>query len=264
MAVLPTHEQAGRMRVDVAGLLAAGSGERFRQAGFELPKPLIPVAGTPLIGRTLALLEAGGIRVVYVVVREAFAEAVRRYVEGRPLRLTVHWVVRTTPGSLHSFFALAPFLREHPRFLLTTVDAVADPAEFQAFLAAGQADDVSWDGLLACTTFVQDERPLWIRVDAEHRILEVAPPPDRATCVTGGLYVFSSRVFQMMESAQAQGVHRLRDFLRLLAESGYRLQGYHFSRIIDVDDPTDRTEAERFLGRRSRRPDGVTGSRESP
>lgn len=252
------------MQLDVVGLLAAGSGERFRQAGFESPKPLIPVAGMPLIGRTLALLEAGGIRVVYAVVREAFAEAVRRYVEGLPLRLTVHWVIRTTPGSLHSFFALAPFLQAYPRFLLTTVDAVADPAEFQAFLAAGQADDVSWDGLLACTTFVQDERPLWIRVDAEHRILEVAPPPDRATCVTGGLYVFSSRVFQMMESAQAQGVHRLRDFLRLLAESGYRLQGYHFSRIIDVDDPTDRTEAERFLGRRSRRPDGVTGSRESP
>ncbi|MCS7313050.1 MAG: NDP-sugar synthase [Acidobacteria bacterium] len=235
------------MQVETAGLLAAGSGERFRQAGFERPKPLIPVAGMPLIGRMLSLLEASGIRVVYAVVREAFAEAVRHYVEGLSLRLTVHWVVRTTPGSFHSFFALHPFLRDHPRVLLTTVDTVADPVEFQAFLAASRTDDVPWDGLLACTAFVQDERPLWIQVDTGHRILEVASPPDRATCVTGGLYVFSSRIFQRMELARAQGIHRLRDFLRRLAEDGYRLQGFHFSRIIDVDDPTDLAEAESFL-----------------
>ncbi len=238
------------MRVDVAGLLAAGAGERFRQAGYETPKPLVPVAGTPLIGRTLALLEAGGIRVVYGVVREAFAEAVGRYVESLPLRLTVHWVVRTTPGSFHSLSALAPFLRGCPRFLLATVDVVADPAEFQAFLAAGRADDASWDGLLACTDFVRDEHPLRIRVDAGHRILEVGSPPERSTCVTGGLYVLSDRLWAAMDSARARGVRRLRDFLGFLAERGYFLQGYHFSWVVDVDDPTDRAEAERFLGPR--------------
>jgi len=230
-----------------AGLLAAGSGERFRQAGYATPKPLIPVAGTPLIGRTLSLLEAGGIRTVYVVVNEAFAPAVRRYVEDLSLRLTVRWVVRTTPGSFHSLLALVPFLRGRSRVLLATVDAVVNPAEFRAFLFAGRADDVSWDGLLACTAFVRDERPLWVRTDTEHRIREVAPPPDRATCVTGGLYVLSARALSMTESARARGIDRLRDFLRFLAEVGYSLQGYHFSRIVDVDDAADLVEAEHFL-----------------
>lgn len=229
-----------------AGLLAAGSGERFQRAGFDLPKPLIPVSGIPLIGRTLRLLESGGIREVYCIIHEAFAEAVLRYVRSLSPRMAVRWVVRTTPSSMHSLLALAPFLKSHDRFLVVTVDAVADPAEFQGFLRAGEADG-AWDGLLACTGFVRDEMPLRIRVDPRHRILEFGVPTTRMTCVTAGLYVFRPRIFEMMSPALRQGVQRLRNFLRFLAERGYRFQGFHFSKVIDVDDPEDLAEAEQWL-----------------
>ncbi len=39
------------------GILAAGAGSRLRAGGFHMPKPLLPIAGVPLIGRLLGALQ---------------------------------------------------------------------------------------------------------------------------------------------------------------------------------------------------------------
>jgi NDP-sugar pyrophosphorylase family protein len=35
------------------GIIAAGDGSRLRQAGWTVPKPMVPVAGVPLIESTI-------------------------------------------------------------------------------------------------------------------------------------------------------------------------------------------------------------------
>jgi len=47
----------------------AGSGKRFREAGYELPKPLIDAGGIPMIERVLGNLPASG-KVVLIVLSE--------------------------------------------------------------------------------------------------------------------------------------------------------------------------------------------------
>lgn len=49
-----------------AMLLAAGRGERLRPITDSLPKPLVPVAGKPLIAWHLAALARAGIRDVVI------------------------------------------------------------------------------------------------------------------------------------------------------------------------------------------------------
>ena len=47
-------------RIMRGGIIAAGEGSRLRQAGYTEPKPLVPVAGTPLIERVIGNFLAGG------------------------------------------------------------------------------------------------------------------------------------------------------------------------------------------------------------
>ena len=72
----PSHEP-----IDTAIILAAGYGSRFQDTGYETPKPLIKVAGLPLIERTILSMHAIGIRHIRIVVgnnSEVIQENVRR------------------------------------------------------------------------------------------------------------------------------------------------------------------------------------------
>ncbi|MBN8542930.1 MAG: nucleotidyltransferase family protein [Alphaproteobacteria bacterium] len=70
------------MKINHAMILAAGLGTRMRPLSLTMPKPLIPVAGKPLIDWCLDWLEQGGIR--HVVVNTSYlAEQIERYLDRR-------------------------------------------------------------------------------------------------------------------------------------------------------------------------------------
>ena len=48
--------------IDTAMVLAAGLGTRFREVAGDRPKPLVPVAGRPLLDWVLAMLDDGGVK----------------------------------------------------------------------------------------------------------------------------------------------------------------------------------------------------------
>ena len=52
-----TARPRGTARLMKVGILAAGAGSRLRTGGFHLPKPLLPIAGVPLIGRLLGAVQ---------------------------------------------------------------------------------------------------------------------------------------------------------------------------------------------------------------
>src|SRR5947208_14505260 len=54
--------------ISEAVVLMAGSGSRLRANGLNLPKPLVPIHGRPLISYTIDALVHAGIKIVYAVV----------------------------------------------------------------------------------------------------------------------------------------------------------------------------------------------------
>ncbi|HUI65158.1 MAG TPA: sugar phosphate nucleotidyltransferase [Bacteroidota bacterium] len=224
-------------------IIAAGEGSRLRAEGVLTPKPLLPICGVPLIERILRTAGRAGITDVCCIVNEQIAEEcayLARRTEGPPLTL----VVRTTESSMHSLFVLSSFLRDGP-FCLTTVDSVFRDSEFLNFLQKAERCQGA-DGLLAVTRFIDDERPLCVVMNSEMQILDFSD--SRSTdWATGGVYYFTPRIFTLMEEAMHSGTCRLRNFLRLLNGRGFRLYGYPFSKIIDVDHKSDIAVAEAFL-----------------
>jgi NDP-sugar pyrophosphorylase family protein len=65
--------------------------------------------------------------------------------------------------------------------------------------------------------------------------------------VTGGLYILSDRIFAEMESVRSRGIERLRNFLGYLVAQGYTLEGFPFSKMVDIDHVNDIRAAEHFL-----------------
>ena len=78
-----------------AMVLAAGRGERLRPMTDTLPKPMIPVAGKPLIFYTLTYLKNCGVE--EVVVKEGETDAILVTLEKEKPRLTGSASIASTP-----------------------------------------------------------------------------------------------------------------------------------------------------------------------
>ncbi|MBI1803650.1 MAG: NTP transferase domain-containing protein [Ignavibacteriae bacterium] len=233
-----------------AAIIAAGEGSRLKSEGIALPKPLVPVNGIPLIERLIATFIRNGITEIACIVNEYSLE-VKRFIEQKHFPITIDFVVRTTPSSMHSLFALATHLRDE-QFLLSTVDSIFHEEEFCRYLQYAQGK-ASLDGILAITNFIDDENPLYVEMDAQKRILRFAKKTnvtlrgEKEEWVTGGMYVFSPRIFNEIDVVLNRNIERLRNFLSHLVENGYTLEGYPFSKIVDVDHVQDIRTAEEWL-----------------
>ena len=139
----------------------------MRSEGISLPKPLVPVDGIPLIERLIRSYTRCGISEVVYIVNE-YSLQVKEFVESQQFAIPVRFVVKTTPSSMHSLFALSPYLSDG-QFLLSTVDSIFDERELSALLHYAQSHQ-SIDGILAVTDFVDDENPLYVDLDVLRRI----------------------------------------------------------------------------------------------
>lgn len=231
-----------------AGIIAAGVGERLRQAGWLQPKPLVPVAGVPLIDHVLAAVAAAGLREVACIVNEE-SPGIEAHCRERWPGLRFAFVRRSTPSSMESLFTLAPLLAG-ARFLLLTADAVFAPAVLAGFITAATRRPEA-AGVLAVNSFVDDDKPLWVTMAAGGRITALGKTARPATpeggMVTAGFYVFEPRIFAEVEGARRRGHAALRDFLGHLLASGYSLYGEVVGKTVDVDRPHDIEVAETFV-----------------
>lgn len=227
-----------------AAIIAAGLGERLRAAGYTQPKPLVPVAGKPLIDYVLAAVTDAGLTDVACIVNEqsrGIEEHCRRVWPG----LQFAFVRRTTPSSMESLFELSTLLGNE-RFVLLTVDAIFAPTALRAFVTAASARRDA-HGVLAVNGFIDDEKPLWVTLGSAGEIRLLGPEARDSGLVTAGFYMFDPRIFREIAVARKECFGALREFLGHLVASGYRLYGEHVPKTVDVDRPADVAVAEAFI-----------------
>ncbi len=223
------------MSAIVAGaVIAAGEGSRLKQLG--VPKPLVEVAGVPLIAHVLGNFEAAGIVSATVIFNEAERDCAA-FVRERFGKLVANIVVKTTRSSLESFREI---LQAAPpgRLLVSTVDAFCPREDFLRFArrAAGLPAAAT---VLAVTRYVHDEKPLWVTTTRAGRVSVVGGASGDA--VTAGIYVFPQNVRGL---GIPSSLGRLRDFLGWLAKSGEPIEAVEIEKVVDVDRAEDLAAAE--------------------
>ncbi|MGE5682919.1 MAG: nucleotidyltransferase family protein [Bacillota bacterium] len=226
------------------GIIAAGEGSRLKEEGISLPKPLVNVGGEPMIYRIIRNAKLNGFSSINCIINE-HSEPLRDYLTNNDFGIPINLVIQSTQSSMHSLFVLAPLLAGE-KFCLTTADSIFDEKEFSDFIT-NAVNDLTVDGTLAITRFIDDEKPLCLKMDKTNRIIEFSDDKQGFEWVTGGIYFFSPGIFKVMNQAIRSDISRLRNFLKLLINNGYILKGYPFSKIIDVDHVSDIRQAEVFL-----------------
>ena len=226
-------------------IIAAGEGSRLAQEGVALPKPLVELNGCPMIRRLIDIFLDCGAESISIIVNEEMT-AVKEYVQSLSLLVPLHLTVKSTPSSMHSFYEVSRTF-ESGKFILTTVDTIFRPDEFARYVAAFDADDQA-DGFMAVTSFIDDEKPLYINVDDNMRItafLDKMQPGIKF--ISGGIYGLTPPALKVLEDCMKKGVSRMRNYQRALVEAGLNLRAYPFRKIVDVDHQADIATAEAFL-----------------
>ena len=218
------------------GIIAAGEGSRLRDAGWSVPKPMVPVAGVPLIESTIRNFVAAGITRLSIIVNEQERDCAA-WVRGRFPDLDLRLIVKTTASSLESFREVAGGPGPG-RMLVSTVDAWCRPADFVRFVQAALSRPRGAT-VLAVTPLVDDETPLGVVVDAEGRITALGV--ESPSLVTAGVYLVSERARRIEPPA---GLGRLREYLAWLQASGEAMYGDVIETVVDVDRAEDVALAE--------------------
>ncbi len=222
-------------------IIAAGSGSRLRQAGWTMPKALVPVAGVPLIEHVIGHFVAAGVTSLVIIVNEQ-ARRGAEWVRRRFPELDLRFIVKTTDSSLESFREVMA-RSEAEQTVVSTVDAWCPDEAFVRFVRT--ARDYGPEAMvLAVTPFVADERPLWVCLDPAGRVTHLGG--DSGDLVTAGIYLVPRRVNEL---APPRTLGRLREFLAWLVDRGDPLHGVVIPTVVDVDRADDVALAEALTAR---------------
>lgn len=235
-------------------IIAAGEGSRLSAEGVTEPKPLVTVGGEHIIDRLMRIFMRNGADEIDVIcndrtnlVSEHLLGIEEDGLDGYPIPLQMH--VKSTPSSMHSFFELSPRLEGHA-FVLTTVDTIFREDEFSEYVKAfRQCLSDGYDGLMGVTSYVDDERPLYVATDDGMGITGFLDDDARHLCkyVSGGIYGLAPNAIDTLRACMSRGESRMRNFQRGLLRDGRRLKAYAFSKVLDIDHKADIAKAEEFL-----------------
>lgn len=245
-------------------IIAAGEGSRLHADGVNVPKPLVRVGGECLVDRLVRIFLSQDASEIAIVCNNLHPETAAHLRQLKAAGTPLDIVVKTTPSSLHSLVALSPYV-ESDFVCATTVDTLFQESEFGGYIeAVKKAVANGWDGVMGVTTYVDDEKPLYVSVDDEQCITafsDVEEPDSRY--VSAGIYGLSPRCMMIARRCVTSGVSRMRNFQRMLLSSGLRLQAYPLSHVIDIDHASDIAKAERWLtgeGLTDNKPGGKSSS----
>lgn len=229
-------------------ILAAGEGSRLAASGQSLPKPMTRLGGEPMLGRLLRIMKSAGAERVALILNEkdtVSPEWLKQNADG--LGVEVDLVRTCTPSSMHSLHVLAPYIKGG-RTVVTTVDTVFRQQDFAEYVQRF-ADSSESLCLMGVTSFIDDEKPLYVKTSSDMKIEAFLDKDDCGECryVSAGIYGLPAKAFEVLDDCVKDGCSRMRGFQRALVKAGIPLQAFDMHRVIDVDRPSDILQAEKLI-----------------
>jgi dTDP-glucose pyrophosphorylase len=235
-------------------ILAAGKGTRMRELTNELPKPMLPVQGKPILEHILEGVLGAGIRDIFIVTGFRAEVIERHFGDGSK------WGARIAYGrqEVQDGTGKAPepareFIGPSP-FLLTYGDILVKPETYQhmvhrfnegyfsGLITVTRGEDVAKGGF----SFFDDrfclrrivEKPGPDQVDQLRRDGWIRP--NQPFWYNAGIYIFKPALFEFTAKLQKspRGEYELTDAMNAMLTAQHSIAGLEIQgRWVDVRDP---------------------------
>lgn len=228
-------------------ILAGGNGSRFTADGVSTHKPLIPILGTPMIGRLIMQLSRFEACNIHIAANSRMINLIHYIDEMRLKGYPVECIPVDNDNSFQSLKEAARNLEG--KFIGITCDAIFDDDEFSKYVEkfSNITDDTV---LMGITSNIEDESPLYVHVNECGQIDGYrygGQPFTGNPIISAGIYGLNSKVLEILES---KGIYpdSLNDFQQILASSSeFKVIPFYFSKAFDIDNVKDLRSAEQYL-----------------
>lgn len=213
----------GANRPKKAFILAGGRGTRLKPITDEIPKPLIPVQGKPVLEHCIDLLKKYGITEIIISVGYK-ADNIKEYFgDGRKFGVSIIYVEEQKPlGTAGPLKLAQEFLKE--TFVMCNADELKNVDLVDMYMLHKENNSL---GTIALTT-VEDPSSYGVAKLKGNQILDFIEKPSKeeapSNLISAGLYILEPEILKYLP----EEIGSLeRDIFPKLAKEG-KLFGYHF------------------------------------
>ncbi|MEM2104786.1 MAG: NTP transferase domain-containing protein, partial [Candidatus Bathyarchaeia archaeon] len=241
----------GGEQISVSALvLAAGEGSRLRDCAES--KPLLQVAGIPLIGRVLRGLKEAGVQKVWIAIGYK-GDLVRQKIGDNHAGLEIHYIVveNWKKGNLYSLLAAEEVFKHN--FLLCMSDHIFDP-EIPKKLVKSKFNSAV---VLAVEKVPEDHTKV---LEKDGLILDIGKKFNQSNiAIDTGLFLCSPKIFEYARQAASRGMSELSDCIRIAGQNEdaevVDVTGHWW---VDVDTKDDFHRAKSLIVENSQKKRGAS------
>jgi len=235
-----------------AVILGAGKGTRMGEITKTTPKPLVPVAGVPMVERVITSMRDEGFN-EFVLVTGYLGDKIREHFRfGEKLGVEISYAHQEEQlGTAHALLLAEREVGDSP-LLLCFADILTSPINYRLMREQFEAEgcDIS-----ASLRRVDDPyKAAAVYVDERMKVLHMIEKPPQGTSTTpwahAGMYCFAPEIFDYLKriGKSPRGEYEMVDAVTLMMEEGkdvygVELQGYW----LDLASPVEVAAAEKVL-----------------
>ncbi|MGI9087751.1 MAG: NTP transferase domain-containing protein [Chthoniobacterales bacterium] len=202
-----------------AVILMAGAGSRLGHADGAIAKPLVQIAGRPLISYTLEALARIGVTTVHAIMGEQSARLTSTVAELLPATMSLHAITNPAWQKQNGVSVLCAEPHVRAPFFLAMGDHLFDAAIFENLLRTADPRDLNLAIDRKISSIFDLDDAMKVQTHAE-RVTGIGKTLAAYDAIDTGLFLCPNELFDYLRRAQRAGDCSLADGVRLMAADG--------------------------------------------
>jgi dTDP-glucose pyrophosphorylase len=235
-------------------ILAAGKGTRMRELTEELPKPMLPVRGRPILEHIIEGLTQSGIREICIITGWRADVIEKHFGDGSRIGASIQYARQEVQDGTGRAPEYARGFIGESDFLLTYGDILVRPDTYARLLERFREGALA--GVMSVTVGEDITKGGLAFFDEDFRLVRLVEKPSLAQIeelrtegllrpgqpmyYNAGIYIFSPLLFEFTPRLQKspRGEYELTDALSQVLAEGHSIAGLEIAgRWVDVRDP---------------------------